>query len=78
MKAVESNENEEQSEMKYGASTEQIGKAVKIRNENKGKIHKEACKIVHSQDPNVKNNPYTKDNYAHSDKAQAFINKHSK
>ena len=74
MNTVESNENEQEW---YGAGTEQIGTAVKIRNENRGKIRKEANKIVHSQDPNVKNNPYTTDNYAHSDKAQAFIDKHS-
>lgn len=60
-----------------GASTAQIGEAVRIRNEHaKGsQIRKEANKVVHSQDPGV-NNKYTTNDYTHSNKADQFINKH--
>ena len=62
-----------------GASTSQIGEAVRIRNEYpKGHpSRKEANKIVHSQDPSTKNQ-YTTDNYGHSKEAQLFISKNSK
>jgi hypothetical protein len=62
-----------------GASTDQIGKAVKIRNEHpKGSpIRQEANKVVHSQDPGAANK-YTTKEYAHSDAAEQFIKKYSK
>lgn len=52
-----------------GASTQQIGEAVKIRNEHKkgSPTRKEANKIVHSEDEGVKNKYTT--NYHPSNKA---------
>lgn len=63
-----------------GASTSQIGEAVKARQQYKDvdkKIVKEANAIVHGDDKGVKNK-YTTDNYAPSKAAEKFLNKVNK
>jgi hypothetical protein len=61
-----------------GASTQQLGDAVKIRNEHpKGSaVRKEANKVVHSEDPGVKNKYTT--GYDHSAAADTFVKKNAK
>jgi hypothetical protein len=76
---AKSNTNLEMYNQTGGASTKQIGEAVKVRNEHRrgSPTRQEANKIVHSQDPGTKNK-YTTNNYGHSSAAQSFLQKNSK
>lgn len=62
-----------------GASTQQIGNAVKVRNEHRkgSPTRQEANKIVHSQDSGT-SNQYTTENYAPSPAAEKFLQKNAK